>query len=66
MLQIYKTASYIVVSIMELNEYKDAETMKNYLVKYLCDMHFENKNLIKNFKIIEFCKNQLQICSQRK
>lgn len=51
--EIYNTASYIVESMMELNEYQDTEIMKSYLVEYLCDMHFENKNLIKDFKIIE-------------
>lgn len=50
--ELYNTANYLVNEMFECEDNQYCE-LKNFFVQYITDCHFENKNIIKNFKIIE-------------
>lgn len=48
--EVYRTANYLVNEMLECDENENKE-LKNFFTQYICDCHFENKNIIKNVKI---------------
>lgn len=50
--EVYKTANYLVNELLECDD-NDNIDLKRFFTQYFSDCHFENKNVIKKFKIIE-------------